>query len=273
LGQVGPDSKPGQKKKATKRKAATAIPVAPRPKPKPKPAAGVPVCIGNSHMACVLEAAEQQGVELAAIVFKHARYFDGLKQRPVEAHVKEVPAIGDNPVHSFIGGTRYLSLGLGMLEHPRPYDFVLRSHPDLPIEPATELIPLEAMRRVLEDGIGIHLRLFEGIAKVAKGPVYHYEPPPPPRAPSVAVKTGKGRQPAADDAVAGQPWLRFKLWRLHSEIVKNHAEGCGAVFVDCPEAAFDGDGFLRPDLILNATHANAAYGALVLEQIRRLAAS
>jgi hypothetical protein len=38
--------------------------------------------------------------------------------------------------------------------------------------------------------------------------------------------------------------------------------------VDCPPDALDGDGFMRDDLVRNATHGNTAFGALLLHEVR-----
>jgi hypothetical protein len=223
-------------------------------------------------MACVLRAAEETQVDVDPIIFRHVRYFEGLGRAPLTAKGKkfneEVKAeLSRGPVYSFIGGTRYLSMSLRL--HPQPYDFVLRSLPDLPVEPGTEVIPLEAMRTVLRAGCARNLKLFERVVAASRGPVYHFEPPPPPRDPLATSRVLKGREDL-EDLVGVQRWLRYKLWRLHSEIVREHTEECGAVFVERPDAAVDEDGFLLPEFIQNHTHANPRYGELVLEQIKTL---
>jgi hypothetical protein len=239
----------------------------------PKPAKGL-ICIGHSHMACVLRAADQAGVQLAPIIFKHVHYFEGVSHELVVAGRRGfdqalVARLKGGPVFSFIGGTRYLSLGIR--EHPVPFDFVLRDEPDLPIEPGVQIIPLEAMHQVLYEGSMRNLTLLERVAEAATGPVYHFEPPPPPKDPLVAAGTVRGRTETRAEFVGVQRWLRYKLWRLHSEIVRTHAEEHGVVFVDRPDGTVDEEGFLRPELILNSTHANADYGRFVVEQMRGLA--
>jgi hypothetical protein len=114
------------------------------------------ICIGQSHMACVLFAAQEASISLQAIALKDAHGFDGLEQTAFEVHptrktlrpetAKRLREPG--PVFSFVGGIAHLSLAIW--KHPQPFDFVLPEAPDLPLEPDAELVPSDAMRTVLE---------------------------------------------------------------------------------------------------------------------------
>jgi hypothetical protein len=57
---------------------------------------------------------------------------------------------------------------------------------------------------------------------------------------------------------------------MNSQVVRDHCGEVGATFVPSPPAAVDEEGFLRAEFVANGTHANAGYGALVLEQLRAL---
>lgn len=224
-------------------------------------------CIGNSHMACVLAAAERAGSPLDAVVLKEngkyvteavGRQFPFVHPRDLS---EELPKIHvDGPVFSFIGGTRHAVMRFR--RNPRPYDVYLPSAPDLPIEDGAEIIPVNALRTSLAASMLKHLRALETVIEVGSGPVFHLEPPPPP-----AVSWWEASDRASQDA----PFLRYKLWRLNSEIVRELVERLGGTFIESPTSAKDEDGLLRPELVHNSTHANAAYGALVLEQMRSVA--
>ena len=120
------------------------------------------------------------------------------------------------------------------------------------------------MGAVLGSAIGKHLQLLTRFAARLEGPIFQFEAPPPPADSWLLAKSVAKRRDVGE--LAG-PWLRYKLWRLNSEIVREHAERCGVRFVPVPEAALDGEGFLRAEFCKNASHANPQYGELLLEQI------
>ena len=66
------------------------------------------------------------------------------------------------------------------------------------------------------------------------------------------------------------PSVRRKLWQVLQTVVAECAARQGAAFIGVPPAACDPDGFLLPHLSAgDATHANAAYGALMLAELAR----
>jgi hypothetical protein len=69
--------------------------------------------------------------------------------------------------------------------------------------------------------------------------------------------------------------LRYKLWRAQSSLLRAFCAELGIVFVPAPIGAQDAEGLLsEPYWGDDATHANAAYGELVLDEIAsRLAAA
>lgn len=63
--------------------------------------------------------------------------------------------------------------------------------------------------------------------------------------------------------------LRHRLWRVQCRVAKRIADVCGAQYLPPPEEAFGPDGFRRPELCADATHATAEYGAMYLRALRR----
>lgn len=221
-------------------------------------------CIGNSHLASVLLAAEEAGVSLHPIVFKESRYFDGLEHGVESIHpgqlVKSLTGRDlHGPVCSFIGGTTHLSKVFRL--SPRPYDVFVADAPHLPVQRGAEIVPVNAVRNTLARSMHAHLEAIETLIDLIDGQVFHFEPPPPP-----AVAWWE----STDQLDEGLPYLRYKLWRLNSEVVRELVERRGGTFVRSPPVASDEDGLLRAEYCANSTHANQAYGALVLEQMRPL---
>lgn len=168
-------------------------------------------------------------------------------------------------VLSLIGGSAHTVLG--MVEHERPFDFVLPSAPDLPVDESRELTPAEAVRATLTELAMKYLETVPGVLHAATGPVIHIEPPPPLAdaeriAPRVPWKLFPGRP-----QVVAPKWLRYKLWRMHSEVIAAACGGFGVRYMTTPDRAKDSEGFLDPVYDHDGVHANAAYGALLLDEL------
>ncbi|MDE1173228.1 MAG: hypothetical protein PW790_06080 [Parvibaculaceae bacterium] len=159
---------------------------------------------------------------------------------------------------------------MGLARHPRPFDFVLPECPHLPLDEDAEILPLEAVRASLLAITQEYLDLIKLVRDTATGPVFHIEAPPP--------------YADATRLLADIPWMffggmqrqispapfRYKLWRLHTQIVRESCRKQGISFIDHPPESVDGNGFLLPAYYLDSMHVNEAYGALVLAQMRRL---
>jgi hypothetical protein len=236
------------------------------------------LCIGHSHMACVLLAAQAEDQKLPAIVLKDVirGHFTGLNTSRVVldtapkgmSSATERILEGAGPVFAFIGGVRHISLGLR--RHPRPFDFILPEQPDLPIEPGAELIPSAAIYAVLKLQSERYFEVLERIGTVAAGPVYQFEPPPPPTDEWMVNKVNAKLRRGRKTGDLPLRFVRYKLWRANSQVVRDRCAEFGVEFVPSPSGAVDEEGFLRGELVANATHANPAYGALVLEQLGAL---
>ena len=179
------------------------------------------------------------------------------------------------PVFCFINGSHHLSLGLW--RHPQPFDLVLPEAPDLPFDPDAEVVPADALREVLSTRLEGQLRTIGEIAEVASGTVYQVEAAPPPTdrwmlegEGGQKTRTKRRKLPEWSEGELAGRFLRYKLWRLHSQLMREHAEQVGIHFLAHPPEATDEEGFLLDELCRNAAHANTAYGALVLEQMRSL---
>ena len=63
-------------------------------------------------------------------------------------------------------------------------------------------------------------------------------------------------------------YVRYKMWRLHSAVVREVCQTNGMEFVPVPEASMDAEGFLRPECYAtDAAHANEEYARHLLHQI------
>ena len=172
----------------------------------------------------------------------------------------------DGFVVSVVGGSAHDIIGLA--QHPRPFDFVLPEQPDLPLDPHAEIIAadalLETIRLKMEDE---QLDLVRLLAAPGRR-VVHVESPPP-SAPDARLTEEMGMMPYAPEPHLGPSpvWLRYKLWRLHSAIVRQACEAAGVEFLPHPDAALVDGCYLQPQFYQRPCHANAAYGELVFRQL------
>jgi hypothetical protein len=173
------------------------------------------------------------------------------------------------PVFSMIGGAAHNVLG--MLVHPRRFDFVLPAQPQLPLDSAAEVLPALAVRRVLESLTAEYLALMAEVLRLCGGEMCHIESPPPyANAERMHADVPWGMYPDMRREISPAA-LRYKLWRLHSQIVGDWCREAGARFVPCPPETIDENGFMLETYYGDGAHANVSYGERVLEQMRRLA--
>ena len=225
-----------------------------------------PVLIGHSHSQPIFDAAKTAGVRLEGFNFWWA------PQPAVDAgrtalHPDIARALSRGTVFSVVGGAAHNVMGLVL--HPRPYDFVLPAAPDLPLDTQVELIPARAVREALAESVQEYLDLIGLVRAAATGRMHQLQAPPPLEdGARILPDVPWAMLPHQDRAVSPAP-LRYKLWRLYCEI---EAEFCGRSGVEViapPTEAVDARGYLKPAYYADAMHANQSYGALVLQQMRR----
>jgi hypothetical protein len=225
------------------------------------------VCIGHSHVAALAQAG---GKALDSINFWDDGdlwfHIDGL--RPLrEDYVERVAKA--KVVISAIGGSAHGVMGT--IEHEQPFDFVLPSDPDLPFDKTRELIPVEAVRQTMADLAAPLLRGLPILAEAVTGSLIHLAPPPP----SAVIKFVKPPADVGEVFMIGKAgaftpkWPRYKMWRLHCEIIEDFCAQHGVKYLAAPSRANDDEGFLRSEYIIDTTHGNADYARLVLEDVRR----
>jgi hypothetical protein len=223
--------------------------------------------IGHSHSWCVGEAAQAQG-----FVLNHIDLWKSVQPIVEEGGEDRLhPAIAariEGRVFSLAGGGYHLALSA--LQAERRFDFLVPGEAG-DLAPGAEIIPYDAARQAMAAYIRLFVRMLALFAKAGRGRAYHVQSPPPP---------GDDARMAADlttpvmtiqltDIVPRS--VRLKLWRLHSQIMREECARLGVGFIACPREAIDDDGFLRAAYYLDPVHVNAAYGALVLKQIRQTA--
>lgn len=218
--------------------------------------------LGNSHTQCVSAAAGQApGVEVHWLRVTEGARFGEMGMAEAQARVRDLDP-GDRLVLMHLGTQHNL---LGLLNHDRPFTVIAG---ETGLGPA-EIVPRALMRAQLRAQIAAE-KVVRALAPLARCPVFHAMPPPPRAALDPVLGTEKlyrGRSIARNGFSPGL--RRLALWTLEREEVALYLAGLGVRDLPVPPGTVTPEGFLAPSFhARDATHANVAYGAKLIEVIR-----
>lgn len=158
---------------------------------------------------------------------------------------------------------------LGMLSPDGPFDFVLPGREDLPFEDGATLVPYGAMHHTLSeviDEIPLYLELLSKSSFTRRTIIFG--PPPPARD---EYHFAALQAAAASPEPLTPPFVRLKLWHLQNRIYADLCRKNGLLFASGKlDAIQDRDGFLRPELVKDAVHANATWAKIYLRRIAEI---
>lgn len=244
------------------------------------------VVFGHSHIAAIQDAVKDIGIEGISL-FSGAHFFiinenvkwfvppswkeGGGKVIPNSAIMNSLQVRG-----AFSGNKKDLVISVcggnvhnvyGLLSGSPAIDFLLPESPNVPLLKGTLIIPYTAIRDFIEEKVRPMLALVAAVAAETKRTVVQLESPPPIGCNKFIEKNLDTYFKAESEIDVAPPLIRWKFWRLHSEIVKSHCEKHGIVFMPAPKDAMDSQGFLLPEGYGNATHANKWYGDKVIRSL------
>ena len=155
---------------------------------------------------------------------------------------------------------------LGIVRNRRPFDFVLSSEPDLPLQPGYELVPEGVIREVLKTHMEEPIRMIAAVREATQLPIVQLEPPPPlPNERVLAYPSEFLRARIFRRNIAPQR-IRYKLWRLQSDIYRRLCEDLGIFYLPAPSGMIAESGMLaEPGWGGDATHASPRYGVEVVK--------
>jgi hypothetical protein len=231
--------------------------------------------LGHSHIAALAnsyKAAAPPGVEMAFLLLNEPQFqpvTQGEALNPaIAVRLREAAA----DLHVSLAGGNDHSI-MAMLNHTPRFELVLPEAPDLPVDPAAEVLPAGLVLAELQRRIRPHLRTLAAYRAAVPGRLVHIESPPP--IPSEAhIRKHPGVFRDRIEACGVSPaLLRYKVWRLHSRLYREACAGLGVEFLAVPEAMRDDAGMMieaawNPD----PTHGNTLYGGAVIAELLREAA-
>lgn len=169
------------------------------------------------------------------------------------------------------------------VEPLEPFDFLLLSRPDLPVDATRRMVPeaavVQLMRMTLDD-------LAPVVADIkAAGGIPLICGTPPPKGDyefmmQAMLREGYFQRAAVDYGIdldetrLSPPMLLLKFWIVMQEAMQDFAARHGVAFLPVPADAQTEQGFLRPECYApDATHANDHYGQLMVGEIGRVFSS
>jgi hypothetical protein len=228
------------------------------------------VFVGHSHIGAITKGAALLEVPVNAVKLRESKKDTRSKEERFDALKDAVATHRPNQLICLIGGG--MPAILGVAQHPVRFDFALPWRPDLPLDADGEIVPYDAMRALMEARVRKHLKILGRMRKF-RIPMTQLETPPPIYDNKV-LKRMSGRffgEGKADgkEAAAGisNPYLRFKLWSLHSKVFEEFCADNKIRYVKSPAAAADEKGFLAREFWGDFVHANDKYGAMILRNV------
>lgn len=196
-------------------------------------------------------------------------YFQGEKQRPhltpvLVALLNRLTPSPDLWLLSMVQGNYYNQLG--MLTSGQPFDFIDPGEPEAPFDETALHLPYGAVKAAVERQMA-NLTHYLRRLKVSdfSEQMLIAGTPPPPRDTEVfkPMLEEKGLM-----AELTPPHVRLKLWRLQDEIYARMSDEAGLRYVSAAMThAQDGDGYLLPEYVKDAVHANGPWAALYLKKV------
>lgn len=234
------------------------------------------VVVGASHIEAIQAAATRDSVGwLQFVSLREAQYNPYIINGALNPALRSALAVveQDSPAGYFLSlrGNEYNVLGL--VNHPTPFDFVLKEQPHLPVRKNVEIIPYYQVRETLFEMIkGTILLSIQVFSAVLERSLFFIEPPPPiPDNQHIACYPGAFKHKANTLGIS-PPLHRYKLWRLQSLLIQEECRKHAITFLPVPQTARDNHGgcLKKGYWAADPTHANARYGALVIAQIDAL---
>lgn len=236
--------------------------------------------VGDSHTQAVKDALrnrETRGGD-SAFAFEAYRYAKDKDGRTIgDLGSEELLALvaslaADDVVVSTIGGNQHQLIAA--VQHPVAFDVFAPGEPALASSGMAVVIPSAQLNDHLESDLRAKdgLRL-QKIREAAACRVCHAVPPPPKEdAGHMLRRHGPALAKAGilQHGVSPAP-LRLKIWRMQVGVLRQLAKEWGITLLPPPEGAVCPKGFLAPACYADdATHANAAYGELMLRQLEQI---
>jgi hypothetical protein len=234
--------------------------------------------IGQSHTQCIIEAMIVSGHHVHWGVLADAKGKSMLieedgKPRFESSTARQLRQKADESdfCASTIAGNAHNIIGF-MALHP-PFDFEMPGV-DVPLNRNARIIPHRTMRVSLLKVLNQYdFKFVDALFEIVPEIKLHIQSPAPTYDNELCMSLiDPYFRQIHPEAEIADPWIRLKLWKLHSDLFREKFAGKGVGFLEVPPESLDLNGFLLPSYVSesSSTHANIRYGQLVVEQVQRL---
>jgi hypothetical protein len=197
---------------------------------------------------------------------KNGKQLGNLSLDAFHALIKELDP--EDLVLSMIGGNQHAVFSL--IQHPQPFDFFEPGLNDA-VESGLRIIPYRTIEQVFAEGMQKDLKAITTLQKSTAAHVVHIIPPPP-KADAGYIRQFHEAVFAEGVATRGvsPASLRLKFWKLQARVLERQCKAAKVDILLPPAATLDDEGFLASKFYANdATHANSAYGEIILTEVER----
>lgn len=186
------------------------------------------------------------------------------------ARAKDLPS--GSLVVTALRGNQHQKVGL--IQHPRPFDILMHNADGGLLQKDAEMIPLVIMKQYFDGTLkGGYGRDLVRLKQASAAPVVCLAPPAPKEDAQHIIRGAETyfRQHGISSIGVTPAPVRLKLWILQQDALARFCASNGLIFLGNPEGTRTDEGFLKPEFYAaDATHANGAYGRLVLAQLSDL---
>ena len=158
---------------------------------------------------------------------------------------------------------------LGLVQHPNPFDFIYVGTQSEG-EVGVEMVPSKLVEAALieQGGFPETCWALRATRAAFSGRIIQCESPPPIVDNNFLMEHAGPFKTNFTKFGISKPALRYKLWRMHSDLVKKECKALDIEFIPVPAEFITADGYLTDSGLSNdTTHANAIYGGAVIRQL------
>ena len=158
-----------------------------------------------------------------------------------------------------------------LVQHAVPYDFYLPWNQNLELLPDTQPVAYEIIRRQMEQALSYQIACVAIMRTLLPNlRLVHVLPPPPIESEIQLLKTPEifGEQLTRFGITPFS--IRLKYYLLAVDILRQALNPFGVELLEAPPEAVSANGGLKDEYVYGATHANEAYGELVIKQMQAL---
>ncbi|MBW9064487.1 hypothetical protein JNB71_14255 [Rhizobium herbae] len=224
--------------------------------------------LGSSHTAAIAKAATDLDDFRAAWV-KNPKRDDGPGDITVPQAIENAAATGPSDIIAITWMGTYHNI-FGLIQHEQPFDFFEpgnRVEPDL----TREIVPYSTLHQQFAATVSTDTFTRKITQATTAKVVVLATPPVKGDNDFIRSKLKNYRGHNVEESGVTPAAIRAKLWRLEMLCLAAHCAKSRLEFIPAPKEAITIDGFLRADLYGgDATHANADYGAMVINQLCQL---